>query len=531
MELYLEQGTVIEKRYKIRRKIGSGGMGSVYEASDLRLHGSARAIKIFHSKPSDTLNLTIEAKLLLQLEHPSLPTIYDYYASTGANPEMMVMSFVEGKSLAQMLRENHIFPLDQLLHISMQLVSALIYLHEQPIPIIHRDLKPSNVLLNHQGKVTLIDFGISRYFKFGLHEDTVKLGTYGFAAPEQFGGDLQSDVKTDIYGLGALLYCLWEGTAYNQQQNGLQRNQLLLRRKGAPRGFVEMLSMMLEHNPANRYFSMREVEAKLLQLRQLSHLHEQAPIWPAFSSHGLTIGVFSLYNGAGSTLLTLALAELLGRSGASVAAAEFHDGSPEWEKLLPAVKLLSQKDKHSRFYHMRSTALSIDYYVKAERMDVYDQSLQQMSEELHEQLHVRLNAQQHNHMMIMDFSARQMDEVWQYWVDHANYIIVVADPFMAKWSQSKVEAFDKASEKRGKDSFFWIANKMERFRHEEEWLSYFPIKPAAAVPLLPARELLQTMWSFSMLTDNGILRKMLHVSFRPILSKLLKEMDTKNIRI
>jgi len=526
----LEQGTVIEQRYVIVRKIGTGGMGSVYEAFDNRLQGSKRAVKVFHPSAHAALDGSIETGLLLQLDHPTLPIIYDYYGASDSHPTMMVMSYIAGKSLLQLLQQKYIFSFEQLLQISMQLVSALIYLHEQPIPIIHRDLKPSNVILSEQGQIKLIDFGISRYYKQGLQEDTVLLGTCGFAAPEQFNKEAQTDLRADIYGLGALLYCLWEGEAYNQARKGARAMPLQLHRNGAPQGFVELLNRMLEIDAAHRCSSMREVEARLLLLRSPIKQIEQDYLLHTNVIPCYTIAICSLYGGAGSTLFSIALAELLARRGISAAAAEFHNGPAEWDKLLPAAKLYSDL-KHCGYHAKKGIGMPIHYYVKNEQQKLeHNQSLP-LTEELHRQLQVLHFAKEHSRLFIIDLSDRDPDEVWHYWLQQADRIFVLADPYMSKWTQCKVDLYEEMNQKRGGGKISWVANKRERFKYEELWLSYFPRRPEIIVPLLPARELMQAVWSYSALTDHAVLRKLLQAALRPILIKLSKEIDTKISRI
>ena len=96
-------------------------------------------------------------------------------------------------------------PETEALNITRQLCDVLTYLHDQTPPVIFRDLKPGNIMLTHQGQVKLIDFGIARFFKPGQTQDTVFLGTPGYAAPEQYGGLGQSDPRTDVYSLGVVL--------------------------------------------------------------------------------------------------------------------------------------------------------------------------------------------------------------------------------------------------------------------------------------------------------------------------------------
>jgi serine/threonine-protein kinase len=151
-----------------------------------------------------------EAQILAGLKHPGLTDVTDFF-SDGGN-WYLVMEYVEGETLKDYLeRIGGRLPQDEALGIIRQLCPVLEYLHSQSAPVIFRDLKPSNVMLTPQGKVKLIDFGIARFFKPGRRQDTMNLGTPGFAAPEQYGGQGQCDARADVYSLGALLLQMLTG--------------------------------------------------------------------------------------------------------------------------------------------------------------------------------------------------------------------------------------------------------------------------------------------------------------------------------
>ncbi|PKO13450.1 MAG: hypothetical protein CVU39_18770 [Chloroflexi bacterium HGW-Chloroflexi-10] len=156
---------------------------------------------------------TTESSLLRKLDHQGLPTYIDEYQ----NETMLcvVRSFAQGKPLDKLVREN---PLNrsQSIDIAIQLCEILEYLHGQTPPIIHRDIKPQNIIVNQQGKITLIDFGISRTYDEKLQEDTICLGTKHYAAPEQYGFS-QTDGRTDIFSLGILLCWMLTGNVEVQQ--------------------------------------------------------------------------------------------------------------------------------------------------------------------------------------------------------------------------------------------------------------------------------------------------------------------------
>lgn len=214
----LQRGTILQNRYRIVQRVGGGGMGTVYLAEDLRLPGRRCAVKELSPALLTTQDrqwaiqaFQREAHLLASLSHPNLAAVTDFFQE-GEN-WYLVMEFVEGETLAQRLERSpgHRLSLQEALSILRQLCDVLEYLHSQSPPVIFRDLKPSNIMLTPEGRVKLIDFGIARFFKPGQRQDTVNLGTPGYAAPEQYGGLGQSDPRTDIYSLGVLLHQMVTG--------------------------------------------------------------------------------------------------------------------------------------------------------------------------------------------------------------------------------------------------------------------------------------------------------------------------------
>ncbi|SRR5216684_232459 len=206
--------TLFKDRYQIISKIGAGGFGSVYKATDIHSKDHIFAIKevsLRGLRPQAVIEATEtfqkEVSLLSQLKHPNLPRLYD----TFNEPEhwYMVMDFIEGETLEkyQERAQDRRLLLSEVFQIGIQLCTVLDYLHTQQPPIIFRDLKPANILRTPQGQIYLIDFGIARYFKPGQAKDTTALGSPGYAAPEQYGR-AQTTPRADIYSLGAVLHQL-----------------------------------------------------------------------------------------------------------------------------------------------------------------------------------------------------------------------------------------------------------------------------------------------------------------------------------
>lgn len=142
-----------------------------------------------------------ESALLGQLSHPALPELIETFAD--GDTRILVRSFVAGKTLDVVIAERAMSEAE-VVNIGAQLCDVLAYLHTQNPPVIHRDVKPQNVILDADGKVTLIDLGIARTYKPQAAKDTVFSGTSDFAPPEQYGFS-QTDARADIYSLGVLL--------------------------------------------------------------------------------------------------------------------------------------------------------------------------------------------------------------------------------------------------------------------------------------------------------------------------------------
>lgn len=207
-------GTLIEGKYEILTMVGKGGMSEVYLAMDRNLN-KQWAIKEIKKRARDKNNTVIvqsamaEANLMKKLDHPCLPRIVDIIDKEDVI--YVVMDYIEGVSLNKVLEKEGAQSQDTVIEWAKDLCGVLDYLHSQNPPIIYRDMKPANIMLQENGSIKLIDFGIAREYKEENLEDTVSLGTKGYAAPEQFGGKGQTDRRTDIYCLGVTLYHLVTG--------------------------------------------------------------------------------------------------------------------------------------------------------------------------------------------------------------------------------------------------------------------------------------------------------------------------------
>lgn len=207
----MQSGTTLSQRYLIQEVIGVGGMGSVYRARDLHFPNVVKLVAVkemINLAPDPLVRQTIvqnferEANLLATLNHPSIPRIYDYFSQDDRS--YLVLEFIHGKDLEAIISDSDGFlPEAQTLTWGIELCDVLAYLHaHKPDPIIFRDMKPSNVMVNHNGDIILVDFGIAKTFQTGIKGTMI--GTEGYSPPEQYRGE--ATPLADIYALGATLH-------------------------------------------------------------------------------------------------------------------------------------------------------------------------------------------------------------------------------------------------------------------------------------------------------------------------------------
>lgn len=244
--------------YRVKRNLGKGGMGSVYQVfcpAD-RKHYAAKIIN-----NNELTNGKEEAEILLRLNHHMLPQIREYFTYDAFT--IIVMDYINGSNMEEYIRKNG--PAGKSLAVTFlrQLADVLLYLHSQEPPVIYRDLKPSNIMVENQNKLRLIDFGTARRYKNEMQNDTMALGTPGYAAPEQLMGSSQSDIRTDIYALGATMYYIVTGIDIGKPP--FEAVPIRTVRSGIDCSLEEIIFRCLQKNPGSRFQSVTEL------LRELDH--------------------------------------------------------------------------------------------------------------------------------------------------------------------------------------------------------------------------------------------------------------------
>jgi len=208
-------GELIDGRYQLQKLIASGGMASIYSASDLRLDRSV-AVKIMHAhlaNDEDFVNRFIrEAKATAALSHPNIVAIQDQGWNEGGVPAVfIVMELIDGFTLRDVLNERGALPPMEAIRYLSPIVSALAAAHK--IGIIHRDVKPENILISTEGRIKIADFGLARGAEIGATmtvESSVILGSVSYLSPEQVQRGI-SDSRSDIYALGIVLFEMLTG--------------------------------------------------------------------------------------------------------------------------------------------------------------------------------------------------------------------------------------------------------------------------------------------------------------------------------
>lgn len=259
--------TLVHQHYRLLETIGSGGFAKVYRAVDTS-YNHIVALKqiqthILSSRDADEATACFyrEVWLLSTLRHRNLPQMYDYFSEDGSL--YMVMEYIKGKTLEdylQCLSEGRL-PLKETVEIGITLCDVLEYLHTRTPAIIYRDLKPENIMRRSDGRIFLIDFGIARHYKAGQARDTRKLGSPGYAAPEQYGL-AQTSARSDIYSLGMLLRKLLTGQEPGEEVDSGNASSVKI-----PSRMQRTLARMMATDASKRPASAQKVKMRLLRIR------------------------------------------------------------------------------------------------------------------------------------------------------------------------------------------------------------------------------------------------------------------------
>ncbi len=310
-------------RYRITRLVGQGGMGAVYEAEHLVM-GRRVALKVIHpryvSHPGAAERFRREVRSAARLHHPNIVTAFD--AEQAGSTHFLVMEFVEGVTLAQLLKQRGPLPVAEACGYARQAALGLQCAHEQGM--VHRDVKPDNLMLARDGTVKVLDFGLSRFGQAaevaggetlsaegeagGLTQAGAVMGTPDYVAPEQAADAAAADVRADLYSLGCSLYQMLAGRVPFPEGGAVEKflahaektpAPLAKLRPGLPRGLAEVVARLMAKRPQDRYRTPAEAAAALAPFAAPAKW-KRSPLAPVLLAGLLGAGML----GAGVALIT-----------------------------------------------------------------------------------------------------------------------------------------------------------------------------------------------------------------------------------
>jgi len=256
--------------YRVKRIVGRGGMGTVYEALEPNLDRKV-ALKVLSPEAStDRENVDRfkrEAKVLAQIEHPNVIRIYQM--GRVGSVIFIAQEFVEGTDYETIVEEDGPLCLEEALHVVDAVAAALGAVHD--VGVIHRDLKPSNVMRRQDGRIKVLDFGSPEITRAGMF-----LGTLGYCSPEQIRGDKLS-VRSDIYSLGVMFYYFLTGEVPNKGSATEEMLQETLSGKLTPirkhrtdlaHPVTSLVERMVHREAKRRPESAAIVRARILEIRE-----------------------------------------------------------------------------------------------------------------------------------------------------------------------------------------------------------------------------------------------------------------------
>lgn len=276
-----QEPTVFNDRYELHRQIARGGMADVFLARDLLLDRPV-AIKVLFDQFSKDQQFVErfrrEAQRAANLNHPNIVSVFDWGEESGTY--FIVMEYVEGRSLAEIIRtEGSIHP-DKVAEISSEVAAALSFAHRNGI--VHRDVKPGNVLVAPNGHIKVADFGIARALanvQSELTQAGTVMGTATYISPEQAQG-MEVDPRSDLYSLGVMIYEMLSGhppftgeTPVAVAYQHVQDSPISLRAAGVSVAeSLEAVTMkLLAKNPVNRYPTAEDLRSDLRRYQEGAH--------------------------------------------------------------------------------------------------------------------------------------------------------------------------------------------------------------------------------------------------------------------
>jgi len=272
----LEPGTLLGPRYEIRRVLGSGGMGMVFQAHDRDLDEPI-AVKVLRPEiasmdPTILERFKTEIRVARRIAHRNVVKTFDFGEAGGIR--FITMEFVQGMTLKQLVRNRGALPIGVGLQIAKQACAGLVAAHEANV--VHRDVKPQNIMLTPQSEVKIMDFGIVREKDKAAETQTgMIVGTPDYMSPEQAQGKADLDHRSDVYSLGIVLYEIFTGVLPFEGESPLSVAMKHVReppppprtiQKNLPVALQDVILRCLKKDPAERYEKMSHLHGELYRI-------------------------------------------------------------------------------------------------------------------------------------------------------------------------------------------------------------------------------------------------------------------------
>ncbi|HQU35953.1 MAG TPA: serine/threonine-protein kinase [Anaerolineales bacterium] len=272
MNVTLQKGTILHKRYEIVKALGAGDFGTVYQARDTKAVNTPRYVAIKQMPMQMIVDCERQADLRATLIHPSIPRVFDYFVTD--THSYLVRELVRGSNLEEILDSRKGFLKEKIvIHWTIQLCGALEVLHTHPVhPMVFRDLKPNNIMVNSANRVSLVDFELARVFPPRFFEENKKefshfkkgfpIGTKGYSPPEQYRGIVTP--PSDVYALGATLHhLLTRRDPRKEKPFTFQNYPVRTLNPAVSKGMEAIVMKAVQRKPNHRFWTAREMRQAL----------------------------------------------------------------------------------------------------------------------------------------------------------------------------------------------------------------------------------------------------------------------------
>lgn len=296
-----ETGIILFQKYKLLEQAGEGNGSKVYVAEHRKLH-TLRAVKCIEKEKIPYERLMKEAVYLKNLNHPGIPAIYDI--EEDAHYFYIIEELVQGESLKSMFDRQKYFSIEEIIEYGIQLCEIISYLHgQEPYPIVHSDIAPANIMIEKK-KVKLVDFGNAIKLTGKEQKDDV-YGTKNFVAPE--GTDyMVCNVQTDIYGVCAVMNCMYQHKKAGSNRKGEHQKQGKLQ---------QIIKKGIGNTVEERYESIAQLQDRLMELREPTKRKFTSKPEKQRRVNGITIGCIGITPGSGVTTMAFHVADEIKKQG------------------------------------------------------------------------------------------------------------------------------------------------------------------------------------------------------------------------